>query len=266
MNFRQKNNFGGKIKKSKISSIHILTTLFLIAIFSFSPSRSFLFSLTAPLWNTKNNLLSFLADSQQLLKSKQALIEENNTFKKQITDAEKDRLLNGIIRKENDDIKALFNRRPSHQEILAAVLVKPFLSAYDTLIIDAGTVSGVSVGDKVLAENTTFIGYVSDVYSDSAKVVLYSSPGEKVKVLIGKNNVEKEAVGLGGGNFSVEMPRESDIKEGDNIVIPSLSPNIFSVVEKLNFKEADSFQTVLFKSPINMNELKWVQVLPSIKK
>jgi len=32
-------------------------------------------------------------------------------------------------------------------------------------------------------------------------------------------------------------------------------------VEKINFKETDSFQTVLFKSPVNVSELNFVQIV-----
>ncbi len=151
--------------------------------------------------------------------------------------------------------------------VLAAVLEKPFLSPYDTLIVDAGSADGIARGDKVLADDaSTYIGYISDVFDNQSKITLYSSPGEKVEVLIGTNSVLKEALGAGSGNFTVEMPREADVKEGDSIVIPSISPNVFGVVEKINFKEADSFQTVLFKNPINIAELKWVLVLAAPKK
>jgi len=84
--------------------------------------------------------------------------------------------------------------------------------------------------------------------------------------LIGNNNIEKEAVGLGGENFKVEIPREIDVKEGDSIVIPSISTNVFGVVEKIEFKESDSFQNVLFKNSVNVSELKWVEVLLSNRK
>lgn len=78
--------------------------------------------------------------------------------------------------------------------------------------------------------------------------------------------MEKEAIGIGGGNFRLEVPREMDVKEGESITIPSISPNIFGIVEKIEYKEADSFQTILFKSPVNTGELKWVEVVLSNKK
>jgi cell shape-determining protein MreC len=171
------------------------------------------------------------------------------------------------LKNENDDLKNILNRNKTDQKLLlATVLIKPFFSPYDTLIIDVGSSSGVVINDKVLVDNNTFIGYVSEVYDDTSKVVLYSSPGEKVNVLIGNNNVEKEAIGLGGGDFKIEIPRGIDVKEGDSIVIPSISTNVFGVVEKIEFKESDSFQTILFKNPVNISELKWVQVLLPNKK
>ena len=197
-----------------------------------------------------------------VLNSKVELALENSQLKEQLKSDERNQALFGIVQKENDDLKNILNRKSSDQNLLlSSVLVKPFLSPYDTLIIDVGSSSNISINDKVLVDGNTFIGYISEVYKNTSKVILYSSPGEKVNVQIGSNNVEKVAVGQGGGNFSVQMPRESDIKEGDNITIPSISPNIFGVVEKIEFKESDSFQTVIFKSPVNISELKWVEVL-----
>ncbi|MBU1122646.1 MAG: hypothetical protein KKF54_08165, partial [Candidatus Omnitrophica bacterium] len=159
------------------------------------------------------------------------------------------------------------NRKQANQNLLlGAVLVKPFLSLYDTLIIDVGASDNVKVGNQVLAEGNIFIGYISEVYEKTSKVILYSSPEEKTKVLIGDNNIEKEAICLGGNNFKIEVPREIEVKEWDSIVMPSVSTNIFGTVEKIEYKESDSFQNVLFKNPVNILELKWVEVLLPNKK
>jgi len=245
----------------------IIAVIFFILIFSLSWTRNILFSIGSPLWFMKNSISSFVAANVNVLSSKTTLIKENNLYKEQIKLDEKDRVLFDLLKKENEDLKNILNRNQVNRKLLlGAVLVKPFLSPYDTLIIDIGTLEGVIAGDQVIVDGNIFIGYISEVYSDTSKVVLYSSPGEKVKVLIGDNNVEKEAVGLGGGNFIVEMPRGSDVKEGDSIVIPSVSSNIFGIVEKIESKESNSFQNILFKNPINVAELKWVEVLLSNKK
>lgn len=242
--------------------LSIFLVVILIIVFSLQPVRDVLFSVGSPLWSLKNNVSVFFSDNTLLLNSKSDLIKENNSLNNQIKSTEKDLALSNLLKKENEDLKNILGRKNISQNLLlSSVLVKPFLSPYDTLIIDVGSSSGVMINDKVLADGNTYIGYISEVYNSTSKVVLYSSPGEKIKVLIGDNSVEKEAVGLGDGNFKVEMPRESGIKEGDNIIIPSISTNIFGIVEKIEFKESDSFQNVIFKNPVNIAELKWVEIL-----
>jgi len=265
-NFLQKsNNYSPRNKKKKALSISILA-LFLLLFFYSSFSKSILFAIGKPIWIVRNNIVSFISSNHDVLKSKLALINENNTLKEQIQSYEKDRVFADAIKKENEDLKNILNRNTTYsKKILSAVLEKPYLSPYDTLIIDVGSRDGVSTGDKVLANGYNFIGYVSEVYDGSSKVILYSSYGEKVKVFIGPNNVEKEAMGIGGGNFKIEMPKEMDIKEGDSITIPSISANLFAVVEKVESKENDSFENILFKSVVNMSELRWVEVILPLK-
>lgn len=261
MSFPQRNkNFSGRDSNIK-KLLPILVVVFLIVTVSTSWMKNIIFTASTPLWMVKNSINYFFANNIALLKSKTSLLSENQLLKDQIKSKEIDTALFDVLKKENDDLKNILSRKIDDKKlILGTVLVKPFLSPYDTLIIDVGLSNGIAVGNQVLADGNTFIGYISEVYDHTSKVVLYSSNGEKVKVLIGDNNIEKEAIGLGSGNFEVEMPRDAGIKEGDYIVMPSISANIFGVVEKIEFKESDSFQKVVFKNPINVSELKWVEV------
>ncbi|MFA6227141.1 MAG: rod shape-determining protein MreC [Candidatus Paceibacterota bacterium] len=267
-NYPQRNSFNNSRNRKRLWLIVIV--LFFLVIFTFSTlsARAILFWVGKPFWKVGSSLNSFFSNSLERLKSKSALIAENQLLQSEMTKGKKDTELNRILIQENTDLKDLLGRKSIYSKaVLASILVKPSFSPYDTLIVDIGTDAGVVVGDKVSADGNIFIGRVSEVYANSSKVILYSSPDEKVLVLVGSNNVLKEAVGIGGGNFKIELPREIDIKEGDDVVIPSISPNIFGIVEKVEYKEADSFQTVLFKSPINVLELKWVEILiPNNKK
>ena len=85
---------------------------------------------------------------------------------------------------------------------------------------------------------------------------------ETIDVLVGTSTVEKTATGMGGGNFSLQMPVGSNVNIGDPIIIPSISANIFSMVEKIDSEPTDSFETILFKSPVNISELQYVEVVP----
>lgn len=255
MNFHQKNN-------NKKYLWAFLTVIFFVAIFSIPFSRNLLFSVGSPIWYIENSIKNFFSYNLAILDSKNNLLEENAYLKNQLSLKDKEEILFDLLSKENEDLKNILNRKKENQKLLlGAILVKPFLSPYDTLIVDVGSSDGVNVGNRVLVDGNVYIGYVSEVYNNSSKIVLYSSPGEKVKVLIGNNNIEKEATGLGGGNFKVEIPVDIDVAEGDTIIMPSISPNIFGIVEKVEFKESDSFQNVLFKNPSNISELKWVEIL-----
>jgi len=262
MNFLLRNKNFLTRDSNKSPFLSIIVVIFFIIIFSLFWTKNMLFSVGTPLWTIKNNINSFLLNNIGILNSKKNLLKENGLLKEQIRLDEKNRILFDLLKKENDNLKNILNVKGTNQNLLlSAVLVKPFLSPYDTLIIDVGLSNGVNVGDQVLFDGNIFIGYISEVYKNTSKVILYSSPGEKVGVLIGSNNIGKEAIGLGGGNFKVEIPKEIGVKEGDFVIIPSISTNFFGIVEKIEIKSSDSFQNVLFKNPVNIAELKWVEVL-----
>jgi rod shape-determining protein MreC len=266
MNFRQRNNdFERKSGKNKFVLAGFIVLIFII-IFSFQGPRNILFGIGGPFWGVKNSIANFFSDNIQLLKSKSALIADNNLLKQEIQNDKENQLLSSALKNENDDLKNILGRKNNNQkEILSAILAKPTFSPYDTLVIDVGSADGVSVGDEVLALGDSYIGYISEVYDNSSKVVLYSSSGETINVLIGSDKIEKTATGMGGGNFSLKAPADSGIKIGDPIIVPSISSNIFSAVEKIESKPTDSFETILFKNPVNISELEYVEVLPSVK-
>lgn len=268
MSFLRKNNNFLSKKKNQKPFLLFFAIIILIIIFSLSWTRNMIFNMASPFWQLRNSFTSFVSENMGVFESKSSLLKENADLKNQIKDFEIQKNLFDAVKAENEDLKGILGRKNySGKSVLSAVLEKPFLSPYDTLVIDVGSAEGISVDDKVLADdNTTFIGYVSQVMDNESKVTLYSSPGEKVEVLIGNNNILKDAYGIGGGNFTAEVPREFDIKEGDSITIPSISSNVFGIVEKIDYKEADSFETVFFKNPINMEELKWVVVVPKNSK
>ncbi len=266
MNFRLRNdNFGQRSGKKKFILASFFVVFFIV-IFSFYAPRNILFGVASPFWNIRNSITVFFSESIELMRSKSSLIAENNLLKKSLENDRENQLLFEAIKNENDNLKNILGRKNNSQkEILAAILTKPFLSPYDTLIIDAGSEDDISAGDQVLANGNIYIGYVAELYDYSSKVVLYSSSGEKMNVLIGSDKIEKEANGMGGGNFVAKTPAGSDIKIGDPIVVPSISYNVFSAVEKIESKPADSFETILFKNPVNISELQYVEVLPGDK-
>jgi hypothetical protein len=144
--------------------------------------------------------------------------------------------------------------------ILGVVLAKPNQSIYDTLLIDIGINHGVKVGDKVFASGNIPIGTIREVYPSSAKVVLFSNSGEVTSVIVSGKNVSMELVGRGGGNFEMTMPRDFTLLKGDQVVLPSINNHVVAIVETIISDSRDAFQKAILVSPVNFQQLKFVQV------
>jgi len=144
--------------------------------------------------------------------------------------------------------------------ILSAILSKPNQSIYDTLVIDVGTKQGIKIGNTVFALGNVPIGRVSLVYDNSSKVVLFSSAGEKTQAVISGQDVFLELVGRGGGNFEMMMPKDFSLQKGDQVVMPGLNPHVLAVVETIISDLRDPFTKALLISPVNIQELKFVEV------
>lgn len=223
--------------------------------------RGYLNKTALPFWKFNNNATQKFNDFFSIIGSKRSLLFENRRLDAEINKTKTDLSIQKIIQKENEDLKALLGRDGIREDvILSAVLVRPSMSPFDVIIIDIGSDKGAKEGDRVFYENSVAIGEVEEVYSRSSKVKLYSSPGEKFIALVGEISVQVEMEGLGGGNFSAKLPRDVKIKEGEAAVVPSISTSIFGFVQKIEINPTDSFQKIIFKTPVNLSELKWVSV------
>jgi hypothetical protein len=123
-----------------------------------------------------------------------------------------------------------------------------------------GEKDGVTIGSHVFAESVLPLGTISEVYPASSKVVLYSSNGEKNFVIVSGKNIQAELIGRGGQNFEMTFPRDVEIPQGTLVTLPGLSTYPLAVVEKVIFDPRDPFQKVLLRSPVNIQQLEWVQI------
>ncbi|MES3031109.1 MAG: rod shape-determining protein MreC [Patescibacteria group bacterium] len=164
------------------------------------------------------------------------------------------------LQSENISLKEILGRKGEKTLTLGYILKKPPFSAYDIFILDIGTREGVEKGNPVYALGNILIGEVADSLKSTSKVKLYSSFGEKFDVFIGPKSLSASALGRGGGSFEAELPRDSEVREGDSVAIPAISGGTFGVVTKVLADPARPFATILFSQPFNLYEQKWVQV------
>lgn len=262
---RHKEKDAGLFTKTFVAVLFVIGILIAIRIFSPSVLSGTMHFISAPFWKVKNSFAQSFVNSVQLLTSKKSLVAENNELRNKVQDAKFKLLETQLLKQENSFLKELFDRQVLDVDdtILGTVLVRPSVSMYDTFVIDVGSISGVRMGDNVLVSGDIFLGTIEEVHGRTSVVKLFSSPGEETAVSIGTENISASAVGIGGGNFTLKIPRGAGVEKGDIVTMPNISARIFAVVEEIKSDPSDPFITVLFKNPVNFNEIKWVQVVTS---
>ena len=263
-----------KVKRKKFIII-VFAIFFVTATFYFrlaiSDSLSYAsHAIFRPFFIFSNNFGGKLASVGSFFASKNSLLKENDNLKSQLNINANEVANYESILAENISLKEILGRknetRPngsSGREVtmtLSVILSKPNQSLYDTLIIDAGAKEGLEIGDMVFALGNVPIGRIKAVYLNSSKVVLFSNSGEKTQVIVGTKNTSLEVIGRGGGNFEMILPRDLTLLKGDQAILPGIAPLLLGVVETIISDPRDSFQKALLVSPVNIQELKFVQV------
>ncbi len=209
------------------------------------------------------------------LLSKNFLYVENQALRSKL-DLQAARILNyGTLFAENTALKEILGRKNENTPMITgAILAKPNQSPYDTLIIDLGEQQGLAPGDRVFALGNVPIGRITEVYSHSAKVVLFSNAGEKTHVVISLNpdsaggadeSLSMELVGRGGGNFEMTVPRELTVAKGTRRFYPVLFRMWWRLSRRYISDPRDSFSKALLTSPVNIQQLKFIEVQSTTK-
>lgn len=180
---------------------------------------------------------------------------------------------------ENEYLKSLLGKyKDDSSMILAGVILRPPRTPFDSLIIDAGSDQDLLEGDLVFADVNYAIGVISSVSEKTSTVALFSSSGQKIDGLINSdlessmststkrvNSLNPVTIeGRGGGNFYIKLPKNIKVKSGDPIIWPGAETVLLGVVEVVDSTEGDAYSQIYFKSPINMNSLRYVQVKKTI--
>lgn len=195
----------------------------------------------------------------------QSLIVETLMPSTTIVRSQDDAALIKTLQAENTQLQELLGRRSSSENsILAAVIVHPPKSPYDTLIIDAGAEQGITTNMVAYGADEFVIGRVTDVQKKTSVITLFSSSNQKESVLIGTTTTASSttaiAEGRGGGNFYIKLPRNIEVSVGDPVIWPAAHLALLGVVEKVDADMGGTYEHIYFKSPVNIQSLRYVQL------
>ncbi|MDB5189607.1 MAG: Rod shape-determining protein MreC [Parcubacteria group bacterium] len=215
-------------------------------------------ALAKPFWqlgnmstNGMHSFASLFGNSAQLTRERDTLAQENLAL------AERARTLEA----RSADLERLVGTRTaSANRVLAGVLARPPVTAYDSLILDAGSVAGVHVGDVAYAAGGVPLGAVDSVLASSAHVALYSSGGQKTEGWVGDTRIPITLTGKGGGTFDATLPRESGVAVNAVVYIPGPGALPIGTVVRIDSNPSSPRDTIHIAPYVNIFSLTWVEV------
>jgi len=254
MTYLQRSNYG-KSRKRIVPLLIIL--VFSLFAFGVQSSRGKIFRgpfyyIALPVWKVEDVFLGWMENFFISFNSKKSLLEENRLLKEKLQATELASFTVESFKSENEELKKMlgFVESEDFKVSVASVVSAPPESPYDTLIIDLGKNQGVEVGMSAWYDNVK-LGEVEEVGSRTSKVRLLSSPEVSTQISF-KSGVKVSAVGKGGGNFEVEIPKGVKIGLQEIAYLAGSPDSIVAVVGSVTSNASDPFDTVLLKSPINI--------------
>jgi cell shape-determining protein MreC len=119
----------------------------------------------------------------------------------------------------------------------------------------------IAEGDRVIAGENGLIATIDQVTDSTAQGTLISGSFWKGDAVIARLGITVPVDGKGSGNFELHVPRDMDVRDGDVMTLPGSPDFVFGVIKSIQFDERDPYQTVLARTPVNVQELKFVRVV-----
>jgi len=207
---------------------------------------------------------SYLAQVTAAFKEKQSLKQRNNELQKELQRVRQRLLRMHALEAENARLRKQVGRHAQSDTrmVYARVLSRPPASVYDTLLIDVGTNTGVSAGDRVLAGDAVILGRVVSASEDTARIRLLTHPELSTEAVIyGSATTTTTVTGAGGGNYRTRLPAGVDVSVGNAVIDARTGDYVLGSVREVREAESDSFQHILFRTPVNIQQLRFVTVI-----
>ncbi len=251
-------------RKKKYSRVWIVLSVFvLIMVLRFiqTPLRSVFVFVTHPFISLGTGIQNKTTVFSSTSKSKQELLTEIDSLKKEneALVLENNSLMQGKALVE--EFKNSFGLFPSELQLqYAHVFSKPNQSVYDTLLVSEGSNEGIAVGQSVFINNYALIGLVDSVTKDNARIVLFSSPGQKTNGRLERSGYDITLVGRGGGNMVVELPKEIETALGDKITYPLENNHVIGIIRDITVDDRDANKKIYITLPTNILTLDHVYI------
>ena len=255
--------YSNQNKRSSLRGTLVIVMMVSVVIFALDTLsggfvRSYARTIGAVAWNAGAGVVRGI-DRSGLLATRASLVAENEELKAEISERDEEALRFKMLEDENILLRELAHLAGAQAGVSARVISSFYASPYGTFRLDAGTQSGVRVGDAVMTAGGFVLGVVTDVDLYSATAESLFAPEKKTELLLG--DVRFESEGRGGGNGRAELPRDIVVAVGDVALAPVYGSRAAAIVGKIDSASSSASQTVYMRSPQNFSSLRIVYVV-----
>ncbi len=255
---KSKPKTSGRTKVFLIASAFIFLSL---SAFLFPNAlRTLFYDVSRPVWLLTDGVGNSITGIKNFFESKSALVSENASLRDELSSLKLKVIDYDTLSKANQDLLNQIGRKDNRDRVPSRVLSGPPLSPYDTFVIDVGSDLGVSVGDKVYYSDSVIIGKVSSLTPNTSLVELFSSGNQKTESTLERTGASFVLSGAGGGNITLEVPKDTDVLWGDVFVYPGIAPSVLGSVYYIDNNSQSAFKTVYIRVPGNLFSAQWVFV------
>lgn len=249
-----------RVRTTAVVFFVCVALLILAGIIWKKPASSLVWRVLAPVMRVRNEAAVNNVGLLGLFSSSAQLALENDALRHELASSTVRAMDRDLLYKENLELKQRLNREPSsNKRTLAAVLMRPPGTPYGTLMLDVGKKNGIKEGDLVAAGGSVFIGKISTLYDTTARVTLFTAPGQNYQGQL-RGTVPIALAGEGSGFMKGELPTGVSVAVGDQVLLSSFMPEFVAVVTSVVHEEGKSFQTIYLTLPVNPLELRYVEV------
>lgn len=167
-------------------------------------------------------------------------------------------LQNRALTEQIADITKTLLTAPRTAGVLAGVVARPPIAAYDTLVVAAGSDTGVVEGMEAFGPGGTPLGIAKDVANSFTRITLFSAHGNSVAGWAGSSRVPLTLVGEGGGAFSAKVPKDANIHEGGAVYVPGPGAIPMGIVTRIDSDPSSPSATLRITPAANIFSITWV--------
>ena len=189
------------------------------------------------------------ADTRALATKVRTLGEENTALA----------IENRTLTEKVYDLTALLGTSsPGPRGVLAGVVARPPVAAYDTLILAEGSGAGVAPGMVAYGAGGLPLGIISSVTAGFARVTLFSTPGMETPAWVGSEHLPATLRGAGAGAFAVSVPRNSHVAVGDTVFVAGPGALPIGTVVRVGGESSDPVAALYVQPVANPFSITWV--------